>query len=60
MMNYFNELFCTLDDLCKQFNETLEKSFISDQKNTTTKIKAKPNLSKAMTIIILFQSCAAL
>ena len=31
-MDYITELFCILDDFCKNFNESLEKALISDQK----------------------------
>lgn len=51
-MDHITELFCVLDDFCKEFNQSLEKELISDQKfkaqNSTI------SLSEAMTITILF------
>lgn len=46
------ELFCILDDFCKIFNESLEKSLISDQNHSTQ--KSALSLSEVMTIVILF------
>ncbi len=46
------ELFCILDDFCKIFNESLEKSLISDQNQSTQ--KSALSLSEVMTIVILF------
>ncbi len=50
-MDYITELFCILDDFCKNFNESLEKALISDQKKLK---KLALSLSEAMTIVILF------
>ena len=46
------ELFCILDDFCNIFNESLEKSLISDQNHSTQ--KSALSLSEVMTIVILF------
>jgi hypothetical protein len=46
------ELFCILDDFCKIFNQSLEKSLISDQNHSIQ--KSALSLSEVMTIVILF------
>lgn len=51
-MDYITELFCVLDDFCKEFNESLEKALISGQKAKLK--KSALSLSEAMTIVILF------
>ncbi len=51
-MDHITELFCILDDFCKIFNESLEKSLISDQNQSTQ--KSALSLSEVMTIVILF------
>ena len=51
-MDYITELFCVLDDFCKEFKQSLEKALISNQK---TKLKKSAlSLSEVMTIVILF------
>ena len=51
-MDHITELFCILDDFCKQFNQSLDKALISDQKTTIQ--KSALSLSESMTIVILF------
>lgn len=51
-MDHITELFCILDDFCKQFNQSLEKALISDQKTRIQ--KSALSLSESMTIVILF------
>lgn len=51
-MDHITELFCVLDDFCKEFNQSLEKALISDQKSKSQ--KSALSLSEAMTIVILF------
>ena len=51
-MDHITELFCILDDFCKIFDESLEKSLISNQNQTTQ--KSALTLSEVMTIVILF------
>ncbi|MBR5558258.1 MAG: IS982 family transposase [Acinetobacter sp.] len=51
-MDHITELFCILDDFCKEFNESLEKALINDQK--TRSKRSALSLSEAMTIVILF------
>ena len=51
-MDYITELFCVLDDFCKEFNQSLEKALISDQKSKPQ--KSALSLSEVMTIVILF------
>lgn len=51
-MDYITELFCVLDDFCKEFNQSLEKTLISNEKSKPQ--KSALSLSEAMTIIILF------
>ena len=51
-MYYITELFCVLDDFCKEFNQSLEKALISDQKSKPQ--KSALSLSEVMTIVILF------
>ena len=46
-MDYITELFCVLDDFCKEFNQSLEKTLISDQKSKPQ--KSALSLSEAMT-----------
>lgn len=51
-MDHLTELFCILDDFCKTFEESLEKSLISAPK--TRPQKSALSLSEVMTIVILF------
>ena len=51
-MDYITKLFCVLDDFCKEFNQSLEKALISDQKSKPQ--KSALSLSEVMTIVILF------
>lgn len=51
-MDHITELFCVLDDFCKEFNQSLEKALTSDQKSKPQ--KSALSLSEAMTIVILF------
>ena len=51
-MSHITELFCILDNFCKIFNESLEKSLVSDQNHSTQ--KSALSLSEVMTIVILF------
>ena len=51
-MDHITELFCILDDFCKQFNQSLDKALICDQKTTIQ--KSALTLSESMTIVILF------
>lgn len=51
-MDDITELFCVLDDFCKEFKQSLEKALISSPK---TKLKKSAlSLSEVMTIVILF------
>ncbi|MBQ0138269.1 MAG: IS982 family transposase [Kurthia sp.] len=51
-MDHITELFCILDDFCKIFDESLEKSLIAHQNQQTQ--KSALSLSEVMTIVILF------
>lgn len=51
-MDHITELFCILDDFCKVFDESLEKSLISHQNKQDQ--KSALSLSEVMTIVILF------
>ena len=51
-MDHITELFCILDDFCKLFDESLEKSLIAHQNQQTQ--KSALSLSEVMTIVILF------
>ncbi len=51
-MDHITELFCLLDDFCKIFDESLEKSLIPHQNQRPQ--KSALSLSEIMTIVILF------
>ena len=51
-MDYITELFCVLDDFCKEFKQSLDKALILDKKSKPQ--KSALSLSEAMTIVILF------
>lgn len=51
-MDYITDLFCVLDDFCKEFNQSLEKALISVQKSKPQ--KSALSLSEVMAIIFLF------
>lgn len=51
-MDHITELFCLLDDFCKIFDESLEKSLIPHQNLRPQ--KSALSLSEIMTIVILF------
>ena len=51
-MDHITELFCLLDDFCKIFDESLEKSLIAHQNQMPQ--KSALSLSEIMTIVILF------
>ena len=51
-MDHITELFCVLDDFCKEFSESLEKALISTPKTKLN--KSALSLSEVMTIVILF------
>ena len=52
-MDHITELFCTIDDFCNNFEESLEKVLITKQKYR--KRQSSLSLSEAMTIVIMFQ-----
>lgn len=52
-MQHITELFCKIDDFCKQFEPILQQQLIEQCPNTR-KRQTKASLSELMTIIVLF------
>lgn len=52
-MDYITEMFCTFDDFCKIFEANLQKSLLTQGKNTTNR-STSLSLSEIMTIVVMF------